>query len=170
MKWNEMEWKYFVSWSGIYFHRFNCTFVAVCSWMMVNTDLLLIPTECRTWNKTKWQSSKCNKGWPWAASKMYTRRSSWQVLRFSMQLCSKISRSITWDPLHRDWRCSCDVEWLTLFLECTSNVLCYVVIMKVCGKNGLFVSLFEVGLESGAIDDYFSTRKGSRDNVALTRL
>ena len=83
-----------------------------------------------------------------------------------MQLCSKVSRSITWDPLHRDWRCCCDVEWLTLFLECTSNVLCNVVIMNVCGKNGLF----EVGQASGAIDDYFSTMKGSRDNVVWTRL
>lgn len=87
-----------------------------------------------------------------------------------MQLCSKISRSITWDPLHRDWRRSCDVEWLTLFLECTSNVLCDVVVMNVCGKNDLFLCLFEVGQGSGAIYDYFSTRKGSRDNVVWTRL
>jgi len=33
------------------------------------------------------------------------------------------------------------VEWLTLFLERTLNVLCGVVIMNMCDKNGLFVCL-----------------------------
>jgi hypothetical protein len=138
MKWNENI--LFLGLS-IYFHSFNRAFVTLCSWMKFATDLLLIPTERRTWNKTKWQSSKCNKGCPCAASKMYTCRSSWQALRFSVRLCLKISKSITWDPLHRDWRCSCDVEWLTLFLECTSNVPCDVVIMNVYSKNGWFVCL-----------------------------
>lgn len=164
MKWNE---NILFLGLGIYFHSFNRAFVTVCSWMMVETDLLLIRTGRRTSNKTKWQSSKCSKGWPWATSKMYTCRSSWQVLRFSVQLCSKISRSITWDPLHRDWRCSCDVEWLTLFLECTSNVLCDVVIMNVCGKNGLFVwSRPGVGGQLTII----LVQGGSRDNVVWTRL
>jgi len=47
MKWNK---NILLLALGIYFHSFNRAVITVCSWVMVEKDLLLIPTEGRTWN------------------------------------------------------------------------------------------------------------------------
>ena len=124
---------------SIYFHSFKRAFVTVCLWMIVETDLLLIPTERRTWNKTKCQSSKCNKRV--TLSSFQNAHLPVFLTGFTLQCAAlfqnfrKFFFSLPMPPhVLSDF-----VEWLTLFLERTLNVLCGVVIMNVCDKNGLFV-------------------------------
>ena len=150
MKWNE-NILFLVL--GIYFHSFNRAFITVCSWMMVEKDLLLIPTEGRTWNIIL---RNCDQ---MAVLKMQQRvtLSSFQNVHLPVFLTGFTPQCAI---LFEDFQ-KCHLgpvtSRLVLLLWCgMANIILGVYSKRSlccsyneCVRQKWFVSLFEVGQESG---------------------
>jgi hypothetical protein len=77
---------------GIYFHSFNRAFVTVCSWMMVETDLLLIPTELHSETRPNGSPQNVTKGDPERLPKCTP---AGLLDRFYAAVCNSVRREVS---------------------------------------------------------------------------